>query len=218
LPRYKAPAIFNEQATAYDRWFVDSPVYATELDAVRSLRSPLPGPKLEVGVGTGRFAAELGVAFGIDPAGGMLRFARGRGIACCCGIGEELPIKDKTIGTVYLLFTLCFGAAPRKIIVECNRILKNNGYLVIGMIPALGTWGRHLSAKGRAGHSFYRHASFCTAAEICSWLTGGDMRIVETRSTLYRSPDDTRQNKEEIKNILDEQAGFVVIAARKGHV
>jgi hypothetical protein len=40
--------------------------------------------------------------------------ARQRGIKCCQGLGEDLPVKDHAVGTVYLLFSLCFGFKPKK--------------------------------------------------------------------------------------------------------
>jgi SAM-dependent methyltransferase len=60
----------------YDKWFADhSAAYVSELLAVRALL-PLEGSGLEIGVGTGGFAAPLGVKFGIDPAAEMLGYAR----------------------------------------------------------------------------------------------------------------------------------------------
>ena len=58
-----------------------------------------------------------------------------------------MPVKNRALGAVYLLFTLCFGLEPQKIIAECARALKDDGHLVIGMIPAGSIWGKHLAAK-----------------------------------------------------------------------
>ena len=216
VDRYRAAAVFHNHAAEYDDWFADSLIYATELEALRSLHTIRVDPKVEIGVGPGRFARDLGIAFGLDPARAPLRLALRRGIKCCQGIGEELPLKDRQIGAVYLLFTLCFGFDPQKIIEECGRVLMDGGYLVIGMIPAESPWGIHLAAKKRAGNIFYEHANFYTIATVRAWLAGVNMNIIEHRSTLYQPPGQVAY-EEQPGEALDEQAGFVVIAARKKH-
>lgn len=209
-----AARVFHEHAVEYDSWFTDSLEYAIELDALRSLRLNTPGPKLEVGVGPGRFARELGVAFGLDPAEAPLHIARQRGIKCCRGSGEHLPIKNSSIGTVYLLFTLCFALDPKKIIAECSRVLIGGGYLVLGMVPAESKWGQYLAAKKESGHIFYEHAAFYTVKTVSQWLVAAGMEIMACRSSLYQAPANV-EYFEKPREILDEQAGFIVIAARK---
>ena len=212
-----AARIFHEHAAEYDSWFAGSPVYGIELAALQSLKNKGSGPKLEIGVGPGRFARELGIDFGIDPALAALRLAGQRGIICCQGLGEELPVQDGAVGTAYLLFTLCFGLKPQKIVQECARVLKMDGLLVIGMIPARSSWGKYLAAKKKAGHKFYEHANLYTIETVSQWLARAQMSIIEYRSTLYQSPDGV--SLEELpRETLDEQAGFVVLVARRRHV
>jgi SAM-dependent methyltransferase len=154
--------VFHEHAAEYDNWFAGSLVYGIELAALQSLKSIASGPKMEIGVGPGRFAMEMGVDFGLDPAKAALILAKQRGITCCQGIGEELPVKEGAVGTVYLLFTLCFGLKPQERVQESARVLKADGSLVIGMIPAGSIWGRYLAAKKEAAHKFYEQANFYT--------------------------------------------------------
>ena len=120
----------------------------------------------------------------------------------------------KTVGTIYLLFTLCFGGAPLKIIQESFAALKNGGYLVIGMIPAGSRWGKYLAAKKATGHIFYKHANFYTIETVKGWLAEVGMSIVASRSTLYQPPGKV-EVKEQGRLGLDEDAGFVIIAAWK---
>ena len=59
---------FQKYAARYERWFEKNHwVYEAELKAVRSL---LPEGQygMEIGVGTGKFAAPLGVKIGVDPS------------------------------------------------------------------------------------------------------------------------------------------------------
>jgi SAM-dependent methyltransferase len=52
---------------------------------------PSVGDAVEIGVGSGRFAAPIGVRFGVDPARVMLQIARSRGVDAAMGVGEALP-------------------------------------------------------------------------------------------------------------------------------
>ena len=85
------------------------------------------------------------------------------------------------------------------------------------MIPAESIWGKHLAAKKKAAHIFYEHANFYSIATVVEWLAEVNMNIIECRSTLYQAPEHVKQQEVPLET-LDEQAGFVVIAARKGHV
>ena len=214
--KYSTARVFHEHADTYDAWFEGSPVYDIELTALKSLRARMSGPGMEVGVGPGRFAEELNIAFGVDPARAPLKLASDRGIKCCQAFGEQLPIKDGMIGKVFLLFTLCFVSDPQKTLFECRRILKNEGTLVIGMIPSGSLWGIDLAAKKEAGHPIYRHASFYTIERVKSWLDQAKMGIKEYRSTLYQAPGAVEQ-QESPRIVLDEKAGFAVIVAEKDH-
>lgn len=214
--KYRAAKVFHDNAQVYDSWFEGSLVYKIELDALASLQSQLYGPKLEIGVGPGRFASDLDIALGIDPAFAPLKLASERGIVCCQAFGEELPIKAGAIGTIYVLLALCFFSEPQKVLYECSRALKENGRLIIGMIPAESIWGRNLAAKKEAGHDFYRHARFYKIEVVENLLTKINMRIIEYRSTLYQAPESI-EYVESPKNTLDEQAGFLVVVAEKIH-
>jgi ubiquinone/menaquinone biosynthesis C-methylase UbiE len=216
IDKHQATKAFHDHAEEYDSWFEDSLVYEIEVTALKSLHAEMDDPKMEIGVGPGRFAKSLGVAFGIDPAWAPLTLASKREIKCCQAFGEQLPVKDGIIGTIYVLFTLCFVADPQKILWECSRILKEDGLLIIGMIPSDSEWGRSLAAKKKAGHPFYKYARFYTIDIVKKWLGAANMSIMEYRSTLYQAPECVEQN-EAPGDVLDEQAGFVVIVARKGH-
>lgn len=65
---YQSAKVFHDHAAEYDKWFAGSSVYAIELAALRSLKSVMVAPKMEIGVGPGSLAGDIGVAFGLDPA------------------------------------------------------------------------------------------------------------------------------------------------------
>jgi len=86
---------FQRTWKSYDAWYDGhQALYQSELAA---LKKAVPsGEGLEIGVGTGRFAAPLGVRFGLDPAWNMRRLAKKRKILVIQGLGESLPFKNES--------------------------------------------------------------------------------------------------------------------------
>ncbi len=211
----KVARTFHEGADQYDQWFEESSLlFRIELDALQRLESPLEAPMLEIGVGPGRFAEALHIGLGIDPAFAPLEKAAKRGVAGCQAVGEFLPLQTGQLGTVFLLFTLCFLAHPGKAFAECHRVLKPKGHVVLGMVPASSTWGKLLHAKKEQGHPFYQFARFYDIPLAVKWLTECGFEIVEERSTLRQSPDSLKDFEFSLPGIHGS-AGFVVLVARR---
>lgn len=210
----QAARVFQERADEYDSWYEDSLLFANELSALQQLARPLPEPKVEIGTGPGRFAEQLGVTTGIDPAPAALQRAMKRGIMGIAGIGEQLPIRSEKAGTVFMLFTLCFLVDPRLVLEECHRVLKKDGLLVIGQVPAHSTWGRQLKNKKKNGNPYYRHARFYTIADTLKLLKQANFRLLESHSTLLQSPENIK-GMETAQPGINEQAGFCVLVAEK---
>jgi len=71
---------FDVYHERYEEWFdINQAAYISELLALRPF-IPAGGNGIEVGVGSGRFAAPLGISIGIDPSSSMLSYAIARGI------------------------------------------------------------------------------------------------------------------------------------------
>lgn len=69
---------FERMAEAYDGWFETERgklIFRLETDCIRDLLEETTRPWLEVGVGTGRFAAALHVDVGVDSSPAVLRIA-----------------------------------------------------------------------------------------------------------------------------------------------
>jgi demethylmenaquinone methyltransferase/2-methoxy-6-polyprenyl-1,4-benzoquinol methylase len=113
------------------------------------LLAALPGETvLEVGCGTGRCLASLaravgpeGRVYGIDLSEGMLRRAKsclereglsGRAVLQC-GDAACTPYADATMDAVFMSFTLELFDTPeiRNVLLECRRILKPEGRIVV---------------------------------------------------------------------------------------
>jgi SAM-dependent methyltransferase len=206
--------VFEERAAEYDGWFDDNPVFAAELLALQEVRVTLPHPRLEIGVGPGRFAAALGVKFGVDPALAPLGYAKGRGILPCRAMGEALPVRSGCLGTVFLLFTLCFVRDSQGVLAECSRVLRSGGMLIVGTVPLDSPWGRLLDGKRVAGHPFYGHARFMKLAGVLDLLRIAGFTLEESRSTLLQTPE-MHDEARVVEGVMPD-AGFVVLACRKG--
>ncbi len=181
---------FDTETERYERWFTrNDSAYRSELAVMHALL-PEAGPTLEVGVGTGRFAALLGVEFGIDPSLAMLRYAAGRGVRVVGGIAEALPFRDATFASVLVVTTICFVDDARGMLSEARRVLTPDGSLVIGFIDRDSPLGRHYVAN-QAGNVFYRNARFFSAQELADLLQRAGFAPRQWLQTLTRSPDDT---------------------------
>jgi ubiquinone/menaquinone biosynthesis C-methylase UbiE len=98
---------FQKTWMDYDRWYDVHPALCqSELAALKKVVPS--GAGLEIGVGTGRVAAPLGVRFGLDPAINMLWLAKKRGIRVVQGLGESLPFEDQSFDFVQIVFVVEF--------------------------------------------------------------------------------------------------------------
>ncbi|MEX1259166.1 MAG: class I SAM-dependent methyltransferase [Gemmatimonadota bacterium] len=163
---------FETHCERYDEWFeAHRAAYVTELLALRPL-IPWEGHGLEIGVGTGRFAGPLGVRVGIDPSDAMLARAAGRGVAAVKGIAEALPFPDGSFDYALIVTTICFVDSAERMIAEVHRVLRRDGRLVIGFIDRESRLGQTY-LEHQAESTFYRGATFYSAAEVGELLRGG---------------------------------------------
>ncbi|MCS7350917.1 MAG: methyltransferase domain-containing protein [Anaerolineae bacterium] len=210
-------AVFERYATDYDAWY-ETPIgrgaYRSEVRALAPLLAECPRPWLEIGVGSGRFAQALAVEFGVDPAPTPLRMAAGRGVHTVQAVGERLPFRDRSFGGVLLVATLCFVEDPLAVLREAYRILRPEGGLVLGEIPAESPWGAEYQEKGRQGDPFFSMARFYDRQELEALLRKAGFEIVAYRSTLFQPPDAPAIEEEEPRPGFHPEAGFVGLLAR----
>jgi ubiquinone/menaquinone biosynthesis C-methylase UbiE len=208
--------IFDTAAEQYDAWF-DTPdgwqLFQNELAAIRSLWRESYQPALEVGVGTGRFAAALGVACGVDPAVGALRLARARGVEVMSARGEHLPFPDSHFGAVVMIATLCFASDAPAILREAARVLRPDGRLLVGDIPADSSRGECCLRKKAEGHRFYRYAQLYPVAAIERMIHKAGFEVEAASSTLFTPPGRTAV-PERPRSGVQSGAGFVCLACR----
>jgi len=176
---FMSEKIFDMYAEDYDRWYEEhKEEFMKEVECFRRIVDA-PKPWLEIGVGTGRFAYELGIEYGVDPAENMIRFARRRGIISIIGRGEKLPFPDNFFGAVFMIVTICFVENPIAVLKEANRVLRDEGKLYIGLIPRDYPLGQLYLEKASRGHRFYSSAKFYTIDEIIAMLKETGFRITK---------------------------------------
>lgn len=202
---------FNLHHDHYDDWFTRHPmIYQSELLAVQALL-PRQGLGLDIGVGTGRFAAPLGVQIGLDPARAMLSYAKKRGVSVVQGVAEALPFSDHRFDYTLSVTTLCFLDDPSRLLLEARRVLKTNGTLVLGFIDRHSNLGRQYVTR-QADNIFYRGATLHSAIEIEQLLFDHGFTELIWRQTLSDTTADT--HKIEPPHEGFGQGGFVVVKAR----
>lgn len=206
-------------ASEYDAWYdsdVGRPIFATEAACLRPFLHRYPGPHLEIGVGSGRFAQALNVEYGIDPAAALVKLARARGIRATMAQGENLPFPYEVFGEVLIALTLCFVMQPALVLKESRRVLRPGGGLVLGLILRESPWAEFYARKGREGHPIYSLASFFSTEEVEALLGFSGFEAFEYRSCLSQPPGLTCYVPEEPLPGYDRSAGFVGLSARGG--
>lgn len=185
-------AAFDAHHRRYDAWFARHPaIYHSELLAVRALL-PWRGMGLSIGVGTGRFAAPLGVQLGIDAAWKVLGYAATRGVCAVQGLAEALPFSDCSFDYALSVTTMCFVDDASAMIREAHRILKPGGELVIGFIDSTSMLGQHYLAQ-QDDSVFYRKATFHSAEQMEHLLRDTGFTNPLSVQTLSRPPEEIRE-------------------------
>ncbi|MEA1923582.1 MAG: class I SAM-dependent methyltransferase, partial [Pseudomonadota bacterium] len=132
MPKIKP---FEKHSDAYDEWFKKNiDLYEAELAAVRQLIPPPGAEGVEVGVGSGKFAAPLGIKIGVEPSEKMAIKARMLGINVFPGVAEKLPFSDGRFDFVLMVTTICFVDDIIKSFREAFRILNPGGYIIVGFV------------------------------------------------------------------------------------
>lgn len=179
---------FEEFSDEYDDWFVrNHDKYIAELQALRAF-VPANANGLEVGVGSGKFAAPLGVKIGVEPSQKMADKAKKLGIQVIRGIAENLPFPDNTFDFVLMVTTICFVDDLEKSFQETCRVLKKDGFIVIGFIDKESDLGKIYRANKDKSH-FYSIAEFFSTQEVLTCLGKTGFGNFETKQTIFPGKD-----------------------------
>ena len=203
---------FEQHYIEYENWFVENSfAYQSELAAVKEF---IPDYKrgIEIGIGSGRFAAPLGIEIGIDPSPKMRELAKSYGLEVYGAVAEALPFVDGSFDFALMLTTICFLDDVEAALKEAYRIIKPGGSLIIGFIDKNSPLGK-LYQQHKKKSVFYNAAIFYSVNEIVSQLEKIGFKGFNFVQTIFH-------NLTEISDIEPIKAGygqgsFVVVRAVK---
>ena len=200
---FRSMNIFDNHHKKYDAWYDRNKfAYLSELEAIEKVL-PKKGKGLEVGVGTGRFAEPLRIAFGVDPARNMLKIAKKRDINARSTKGEHLPFKSLAFDYVAIIITLSFVKNP-------PRVLKKNGKIIIGLIDKDGFLANFYKRKKGI---FYRKAHFLSVKQIIKLLSAMGFGKISCYQAIFKLPGKIKSIEKPQKGF--GRGGFVAVAAHK---
>jgi len=203
---------FEKYTSEYEAWFENNRfVYESELRAIKE-QLPKKGEGIEVGVGSGRFAAPLGIRLGVDPSSKMRALARSRGIAAIDGVAEKLPFSDCRFHFVLMVTTICFLDDIESALKEAFRVLKPGSNLIIGFIDKDSPVGV-LYQQQKNESVFYKVATFYSVDEVTSYLKKTGFKNLNFAQTIFHRLSEIK-NLEPIKKGYGK-GSFVVVKALK---
>ncbi|MEK7396818.1 MAG: methyltransferase domain-containing protein [Candidatus Poribacteria bacterium] len=204
--------VFEKWAQEYDDWFdINRFAYESEVLALRKF-VPQNCKGLEVGVGTGRFSVPYGIKAGVEPARAMADVAQNRGIQVYEAKAEELPFESESFDFVLMVTTICFLQDPMQALKEAKRVLKPEGYIIIGMIDRDSPLGKVYESK-KEYSKFYKYAKFYSVSQVLEWLMKLEYSHIEACQTIFKNPEEMTAI-DAVRNGYGEGA-FVVISAQK---
>jgi demethylmenaquinone methyltransferase/2-methoxy-6-polyprenyl-1,4-benzoquinol methylase len=103
---------------------------------------------VEIGGGSGRVARTVGATV-VDPAAGMLRRARRRGLETVQGSATDLPHPDGSVDAVLVVDAFHHFPEQRRCLEEMARVLAPGGVLVVREFDRSTRLGRALVAAER---------------------------------------------------------------------
>jgi len=202
---------FESAARQYDNWYEQFPnTFQSELLALRSML-PHAGQWVEIGVGTGRFAAQLGISLGIDPSKAMSALASSRGIEVICGRAEALPLDPGSVDAVFFITTLCFVQDLHLALEEVQRVLRPGGHCIIGLLPLDSPLGEGMRAHADSD-IFFRHARLHSTHDVCQALHVSGLVHQQAMQTLLGSPE-SFEARVQLPVPGHDRGSFVVIRA-----
>lgn len=119
------------------------------------------GDVLEIGIGSGLnlpfYSGEVGRVYGVEPSPELQKLARKRSIGKAIDVElfsqsaeEPIPLRDQSVDTVVMTWTLCSIADPARALQQMKRVLKPSGRMIFvehGRAPDSGvaTWQDRLT-------------------------------------------------------------------------
>ncbi len=203
---------FERYPFKYDQWFIRNKyAYKSEILAIKK---QLPKSKngVEIGIGSGRFAAPLGIKLGVEPSSKMRMLSKKRMIDPIDSIAENLPFRNSIFDFVLMVTTICFIDDIEVSFKEIFKILKPEGVFVIGFIDRTSAIGK-LYEQHKESSVFYNRAEFYSVEKVISFLSKAKFKNFNFSQTIFH-PLSAINKIEQVQNGYGK-GSFVVIKAKK---
>ena len=203
---------FDNHLKEYEEWFDGNHfVYLSELEAIKEV-IPTSGRGIEVGIGSGLFAAPLGIKEGCDPSDEMRSKAEKRELTTTKCVAEDLPYETVSVDYVLMVTTICFVDDTSKTFDEIFRVLKPGGSIIVAFVDKDSPVGKiYLKEKGKS--LFYKEATFFSTLDILKLLQDAGFKTEETLQTVFGSMPKIKEVQQWQKG--HNEGSFVVVKAIK---
>lgn len=188
---------FTSVASTYEKWF-DSPlgafVDACELRVLTSLLSDVnTNSVIEVGAGTGHIARFLEQyaceVTAIEPSAAMraegIQRTSSTSIHWIDARAEHLPYPDAHFDGAVLFTTLEFVDQPAHALHEALRVVRQEGWVIVGFLHALSAWTALYRYKADRGVMPWAAARFYTRKDIEQWI---GFPAEQSKTAVYLAP------------------------------
>ncbi len=203
---------FDEYPSNNDQWFIRNKyTYKSELLAIKN-QFPKNKNRVEIGVGSDRFATPLGIKLGVEPSGEMRMLSKKIKIDLIDSIVENLPFRSDIFDFVLLGTTICFIDDIELASEEFFKILKPEDTLIIGFIDRKSIIGK-LYKKHKESNVFYKVVKFYSVEEVISLLSKVKYKNFNFTQTIFH-PLSAINKIEQVKKGYGK-GSFVVIKAQK---
>lgn len=203
---------FDRYLKQYEKWFEENSfVYESEVEAIRHF-IPKGGTRIEIGMGTGRFALPLDIREGVEPSTAMRKYSAQLGLQVYDGTAENLPIATESYDLALIVTTICFVDDVGKALGETWRILKPGSSIIIGLVDKDSPLGKTYE-KMKDQNKFYKYATFYSTDEVKKLLERNSFGKIEIVQTVFGDLSEIRE-VQQFKEGYGE-GGFVSIKATK---
>jgi ubiquinone/menaquinone biosynthesis C-methylase UbiE len=196
----------------YEQWFIKNEyAYKSELLAIKR---QLPKSKngVEIGVGSGKFSAPLGIKLGVEPSSKMRMLSKRKKIDLIDSIAENLPFRNSAFDFVLMVTTICFVDYIEITFHEVFRILKQEGIFIVGFIDRDSKIGKYYEQHKKSS-VFYNIADFYSVNKVLSFLKKVNFKYFDISQTIFH-PLSAINKIEQVKKGYGK-GSFVVIKAKK---
>ena len=118
------------------------------------------GKLCDIGCGKGEYIYEAQSygweVYGVEPNEKSIDYCLSKGLNVKHGYAEQIPYDDSTFNVVRMWSVLEHTISPRKALLECNRILKSDGYLLL-YVPNFGSLDSRMFGKWWGSLEVPRH-------------------------------------------------------------